>query len=320
MPRPLADTDLVWVTGAGGAIGGAVVDRLLAEGRPVAALGNGLSDWATTPHRAAVPVVDGCVGTEAFEALAARTGLPAAIIHLAGGAQVGPSFADPLRDFQRTVETTVALLQWMHRHASDAALVYASSAAVYGSACTGPIAETLPHAPISPYGFHKAMAEDAIRFWSAQFGLRAAILRPFSVYGPSLRKQLIFELNNRLAVGAQTLSLGGSGEELRDWLWMDDAAAMLIDAAALADAPAPVFNAGTGTGTSLRRICELVIAAHGEPVGLEFSGVVPPGDPVSLVADMRRGEAAGLKAAVGPEEGIARTIAGYRARMQGSAG
>src|SRR4030095_13057401 len=82
--------------------------------------------------------------------------------------------------------------------APAAILIYPSSAAVYGVVKQAPIGESSPIAPVSPYGLHKAMAEELCSTQSKHFGLRCAIVRFFSVYGPGSRKQLLWDLAQKI--------------------------------------------------------------------------------------------------------------------------
>lgn len=298
---------LILVTGARGAIGQHVVATARARGHRVVGLGHGA--WTSD---SALPEIDGWIGggvdADNLAILARKEGTPDAVIHLAGGALVGPSIVHPGEDFRRTVEGTQRLLEWLRLAAPPARLVMASSAAVYGSGHTHPIPESAPFAPASPYGTHKAMAEMIVGSYARQFGQAASVVRLFSVYGPGLRKQLIWDLGSRLARGERALTLGGSGEETRDFLHITDAAEMLVDAIALADAAMPVFNGCTGRAIRISDLVKLVTAAVPKATFV-FSGESRAGDPHALVGDASRARAAGLKAPTSLEIGIAETVA-----------
>jgi UDP-glucose 4-epimerase len=238
---------------------------------------------------------------------------PDAILHLAGGSSVGPSLVDPDLDYQRTVASTQRLLDWMRRGAPDAALVLASSAAVYGDAAAVPIGEQALPSPVSPYGKHKLLMEVAAR----DSGFKAASVRLFSVYGPGLRKQLVWELCDRLGRGARELKLDGTGAETRDWLHIEDAAAMLVDAIPLAQPEAPVFNGCTGTAVSVRDTARAILDGFGVQATLNFSGETRPGDPVHLVGDPAEAAARGLKARVPAIAGLAATARTIRSELDG---
>jgi UDP-glucose 4-epimerase len=233
-----------------------------------------LSDW-----------FNGDVTHANLDGLAVKHGVPECVIHLAGGSAVGPSFAAPAEDFRRSVVGTAELAEWMRLHALLAPVVMASSAAVYGAGHSGQISEQVTCGPYSPYGHHKHMAELALASYAHSFGLKVACVRFFSVYGPGLRKQLLWDACTKLGQNVNELALGGSGNELRDWLHVADAAQLLHKAIGFANANCPIVNGGTGTATPVRAVAEHLLACWGSQAGLTFSGVARSGDPQSLVAD-----------------------------------
>ena len=136
-------------------------------------------------------------------------------------------------------------------------LIVASSAAVYGADHGGPIAEDAGLVPMSPYGQHKLMMEQLCRSYAATFGVRSTVARLFSVYGPHLRKQLLWDICSRLQQDERTLVLGGTGAEVRDWTDVRDVARLL---ACIAELPQPetfrVINGGCGRGTTVAEIAQ----------------------------------------------------------------
>lgn len=278
----------IWVTGARGFIG-RHVSRVFSEaGYNVAGLGHGA--WHETEYRdwGLAEWFNGDVSFSNLDALSASFGPPEVVVHLAGGSAVGTSFRQPIEDFHRSVLATAELAEWLRLQVPQARLVMASSAAVYGAAYGGPITEVMDCTPYSPYGFHKRMAELVLESYARNFGIRVAIVRLFSVYGPGLRKQLLWDVCNRLAAGAERLELGGTGEELRDWLHVEDAASLIQLSAEHAATVPWIVNGGTGVATSVRDVAACLVRAMGGPVSLHFSGRSRSGDPPRLVADTAR--------------------------------
>lgn len=294
---------LVIVTGARGAIGRHVVDQLAKRGDRVLGLGHGAQD----PTIPTLDWINGTIEAANLSALTAKWGRPDAIIHLAGGSSVGPSLVAPAEDFERTTTTGVRLLEWTRTAAPNASLVFASSAAVYGSEHCGPIPEGAARLPCSPYGVHKAMLEMACESWARQFGVKVAIVRLFSVYGPQLRKQLIWEQVNKLLSGESVLRLGGTGSETRDWTHIADAARFLVASIDLADAKAPIFNGCSGVSTTIRETLSLVAEICGYSPDLRFSCQSRAGDPIDLVGDATNAHLAGLISEIPFREGIKQT-------------
>jgi nucleoside-diphosphate-sugar epimerase len=91
-------------------------------------------------------------------------------------------FHDPVQDFPRTVQTTMDVLEFARLYFPTSKIVIPSSAAVYGVVDQLPIVEDAPQQPVSPYGFHKRIAEELARSYASFFGIQTAIIRFFSVY------------------------------------------------------------------------------------------------------------------------------------------
>jgi UDP-glucose 4-epimerase len=304
-----------WVTGAGGFIGCYLIQRLAADGMRVGGIDligppdfvprKGLAGWQT-----------GKICPAALDALATETGAPEVVWHLAGGSSVGASQAEPMADFDATVNGTAQLLDWLRQRAPEARVVLVSSAAVYGNLHSGPIGDDAATAPFSPYGAHKFAMEAMARGWATSFVMPIVIVRLFSVYGPRLRKQLLWDLCQQLAAGKHQVVLGGTGNELRDWTHINDVIRALLAAAPYASPLAPVLNAGSGVAGSVRTVASSVLEAFGrDPDILSFSGHSRPGDPFSLFAAPGRLAADGFAFATPLAEGIADYVNWFRMQM-----
>lgn len=305
---------IVWVTGARGFIGRHVVAAYAAEGHVVAGLGHGAWTEASQRQTGLNLWLNGDITHANLDALAVAVGSPDVVVHLAGGSLVGPSFAQPAEDLRRSVVAAADLAEWVRLRAPDARIVLSSSAAVYGAGHNGLIGERATCQPFSPYGFHKRMAELALESYARSFGLRVAVVRFFSVYGPGLRKQLLWDCCNRLAAAPRQLTLGGQGTELRDWLHVADAARLLQLVAVHADTNYRVINGGTGVGTSIRSVASGLSGAWGmEQLPLEFSGVARAGDPASLIADASSAHSLGWLPQVTLSQGLESYVRWFRA-------
>lgn len=204
-------------------------------------------------------------------------------MHCAGTGDVGFSVAHPQASLARTVTTTADTLELMRARLPRAAMVLISSAAVYGETSSRPIRESERLAPISPYGVHKQMAEELCARYAKSHGLRVSVLRLFSIYGPGLRKQLLWDACNKLASG--TAAFAGTGSEMRDWLHVSDAAALVQTVLQAESHPWRILNGGTGVGTSVAEVLHELSAALGMRRGVTFTGGERSGNPGSLIAD-----------------------------------
>jgi UDP-glucose 4-epimerase len=277
------------VTGANGFLGRHVARLFAREGYTVLGIGHGewLHDewepWGLSGWKRA----DVTLAT-----LKEFAGNPGAIIHCAGGGSVSFSIEDPVADFVRTVETTAHVLEYVRTQAPSCRVVYPSSASVYGTVKTVPIREDCPAAPISQYGTHKLMAEQMVTSYSRQFGTSAAIVRLFSVYGCGLRKQLLWDACCKFANNDSTFM--GTGNEVRDWLHVEDAATLLMAAAEHASPECPTVNGGSGQGVAVRdvllRLGSNLLQTEILP---SFSGAQRTGDPTRYIADTEGSKAWG---------------------------
>lgn len=283
------------VTGAAGFIGSTLATMLVRAGVRVHGIDR---SEAPPPLRPYVSWTSADLSAE----IPASVEIPPEVFHCAGSGVVGASFDDPAGDFTANVATTARLLE---RVASrpETRVVLVSSAAVYGSQAVLPIKEDAPLAPASPYGEHKRQAEELLRQYARKVGLNGVIVRLFSIYGPGLRKQLLWDACSKFWAG--TPVFGGDGTEVRDWLHVRDAVALLDLAAKHATPACPVYNGGTGTGTTVRDVLELLARRLGKAEPPRFSGRARRGDPAALVADIGAARALGWSPVMPLADGLA---------------
>lgn len=275
----------VWITGAKGFIGRYLASEFADRGLAVHGIGHGALVESDRLRVGLQTWLNGEIDAANLNALAKHR-LPSTIFHLAGGSSVGLSIEQPFEDFSRTVLSTARLLEWLRVAAPECRLIVASSAAVYGSDYTGPISEAAQIAPVSPYGCHKLMMEQLCRSYAGAFGICCTVARLFSVYGPHLRKQLLWDICSRLQRDGRMLLLGGTGDEVRDWTDVRDVARLLAKIGELPQQGAfQVINGGSGQGTRVADIANMVVKNWGCETSVRFSGEIRAGDPFSLLAD-----------------------------------
>jgi UDP-glucose 4-epimerase len=309
---------VVWVTGCRGFIGRHVARHLFALNYQVHGIGHGA--WTTTDRTqwGVSDWVNGDITDANLATLAAAGGRPLVIVHMAGGSSVGSAIAQPREDFARTVGATANLLEWMRLHSQESIIVTASSAAVYGAGHSGAIDEGAALGPCSPYGYHKLMMEQLCRAYGATYGLRSIALRFFSVYGPELRKQLLWDVCEKIRAGDKELILGGTGAEIRDWVHVVDAARAVAAFMMMANRLAPTVNVGTGNGVSVADIVGRLTDAWAKEgaqfAHARFGGQSRAGDPFSLVAGTAALAQAGFRFEVPLDQGIEQYTRWYRSQ------
>jgi len=294
----------VLITGAAGFVGRYVAKEFSNQGYDVIGLGWGkfpdYTDWGLSAwHEAEV----------SLEMLCEYANQPDVIVHCAGGASVGNSVQHPRQDFCQTVDATSHVLEYIRLHSPLTKLVYPSSAAVYGNVKESPISELTPYNPVSPYGVHKMMAEQLCQLYASHYELSIAVVRLFSIYGEGLRKQLLWDACNKLSVGET--SFFGSGEEVRDWLHVSDAARLLYLAA---EHPSlyTVVNGGSGKGVKVKDVLHCLCEAMNVEKELVFSSIPKEGDPDVLLADVKLLEAWEFKPSKDWSKGVSEYAQWYK--------
>jgi UDP-glucose 4-epimerase len=206
---------------------------------------------------------------------------PDAIVHL--GAAVGARCdEDPAMTERINVDGTEALAASLAElHGSR--FIFASTAAVYGDASTGGIAESASTSPSSRYGRQKLRAEERLAHVAeTTHGLPAVvILRIFNVFGEGFDASLVERLRRSTAM--QPVELRGMDDFVRDYVHVDDVVdAITLSLSAELGTPATVLNIGSGVGLSTRQLVARLAGAA--PVFYTAT----PGRPSSSVADISR--------------------------------
>jgi UDP-glucose 4-epimerase len=308
----------VWISGANGFVGRYLVRELANAGHTVYGIGHGAMAEFEKQRLGLQTWLNGEIDAANLSLLASQSGLPSTVFHLAGGSSVGLSIVQPLEDFLRTVSSTARLLEWLRVAAPDCRLIVASSAAVYGARHAGPIPENAAPTPMSPYGEHKLMMEQLCRSYGITFGLRSTVVRLFSVYGPHLRKQLLWDICSRLQQGEQTLVLGGTGAETRDWTDVRDVVRLLAVIAKLSQQETcRVINGGSGRSTSVGEIATMLVRNWNHDIAVRYSGAVRAGDPFSLVADNATLRQLPFDWRISVEQGIVDYVKWFKEQVRG---
>lgn len=229
---------------------------------------------------------------------------PDIIIHCAGSADVGKSVRNPEVDYEGNVTLTHHLLFSMHRlNMKKTRLVFLSSAGVYGNPVSLPITEDMELNPLSPYAIHKAMCEELCSFFIKNYGMDIKVARIFSAYGAGLRKQIFWDMHNKI-LNTGKLEMFGTGNESRDYIHVDDVVNSIY-LLATKDSEFNVFNVANGEETTIRSITEYFAKYNSIPFeNIYFNGVVREGDPLNWKADIQRIASLGYEKSVSIEDGI----------------
>jgi UDP-glucose 4-epimerase len=214
-----------------------------------------------------------------------ETTKPDVLVNCSGAASVPLSFENPSRDFRLNALRITEMLEAIRTTAPGVRFVHLSSAAVYGNPKALPVVEDAPVAPVSPYGWHKLFAEQACREYSDLFGVPSISLRIFSCYGPGLRKQLFWDvfLKSRRST---TISLFGTGEEARDFIYVDDLGRAIRTVIDRARFDGRAINVANGGMVTIREAVGTLLGHLGSDFRADFTGRARRGDPDRWVADV----------------------------------
>jgi UDP-glucose 4-epimerase len=219
------------------------------------------------------------------------------VVHVAGYKYAGVSVQRPLHTYQQNVTGTAVLLGAMQEQGVDA-MVFSSSAAVYGTPDVDLVTEDTPKSPESPYGESKLIGEWLLHDQQVATGLRHTSLRYFNVVGsgtPSVydvSPHNLFPLVFDALLEGRPPRINGDdyptpdGTCVRDYIHVADLAAAHVVAAqrlAAGTAIEPVYNLGSGDGVSVGEIMRAVARVTGIDFAPEI-GPRRPGDPARIVA------------------------------------
>ncbi|HAH05648.1 MAG TPA: GDP-fucose synthetase [Elusimicrobia bacterium] len=313
----------VLVTGGAGFTGSHLVEQLLERGRGVkVTVADDLSSGSLENLRA----VKGRVrflkaDLRKPEACAKACRSQQAVLHLAarmGG--VAFNSAHPATMFRENTLLTLHVLE-AARVAKVERFLMTSSACVYPRFCTVPTPETegfkdWPEPTNEGYGWAKRMDEFQAMAYRKEFGLKVAIARPYNTYGPRddfdpKTSHVIPALIRRVLSGENPLRVWGTGKQSRSFLYVDDAARGLLDAAERYAVCDPV-NLGTREEVTIAELVKLIVELGGKSPKLVFDPSKPSGQPRRNCDTRKALRKLGFKAQVSLREGLSKTIAWYR--------
>ncbi len=290
------------VTGGAGYIGAHVV-RAFREVGLAAVVVDDLSSGHREFVTSEVPFVEGSILDTDLLARTMEEHAVEGVVHLAGFKYAGVSVDRPLHTYEQNVTGTVHLLEAMQRTGVES-MVFSSSAATFGTPDTDLVTEETPTLPESPYGETKLIGEWLIRDQARATGLRHTSLRYFNVVGSGSHDLYdtsphnLFPIVFEMLLAGRTPRINGDdyatpdGTCVRDYVHVADLAKAHVEAArhlAAAETLEPVYNLGSGTGSSVREIMDTIRTV----TGIDFTPEIGPrraGDPDRIVAT---GELAG---------------------------
>jgi UDP-glucose 4-epimerase len=245
------------------------------------------------------------------------------IFNLAGQVSHIDSMRDPYTDLEVNCLSQLSLLEACRDSNRDVKVVFAGTRQIYGRPDSLPVNESHLVRPTDVNGINKAAAEYYHLVYNNVFGIRACSLRLTNVYGP---RQLIRHNRQgfigwfiRLAVEGRTIQIYGDGAQLRDFVYVGDAADAFLRAGASAACDGEVFNVGGAQPISHRDLATLLTSGAGSG-RIEYVAWPPEKKAIdigSFYADSSKfSSATGWAPRVGLADGLASTVAFYRAHYE----
>jgi nucleoside-diphosphate-sugar epimerase len=290
------------VTGGAGFIGSNMVDELVRRGHSVVVL-----DDLSAGKEANLVGVRGKIDFQLgsiTDLAAVRTACEGAdyVIHLAARTSVPRSVKDPIESNHVNIDGTLNVLV-AARDAKVRRFVYAASSSAYGETPTLPKVESMPAAPISPYGITKYVGELYAQVFGRVYGLENACVRFFNVFGP--RQDPTSQYSGVLSrfmlavLEGQTPVVYGDGEQSRDFTFIENIVDETLRACEAKDASGKVFNGGTGARITLNQVLQQLEAITGKKIPAKYEP--------ARSGDIRDSQA---------DISLAKTVLGYEPRVQ----
>lgn len=278
--------DRILVTGASGFVGRHLVAALEASGFSVLRHSSADGDIAT----ARLSYADVCH-----------------VYHLAARSFVPDSWERPREFYQTNVIGTVNVLEFCRRTKASVTVI---SSYVYGQPSFLPISEEHPLAAVNPYGHTKILAEETTAWYTEHFGVCAAIIRPFNIYGPGQSGEFLIPTLLQQALSRECSQIRvRDARPRRDYLFVSDLIALLLRL----PGKTGVYNAGSGVSVSVAEVAAVINDVLGTAKPLVSEQDERRAEVMKVVADITKARRElGWEPEVSLADGLRETVAGER--------
>jgi UDP-glucose 4-epimerase len=227
-----------------------------------------------------------------------------ACINATGAANVQMSFAHPSMDYVLNAANVFEILNSIREHNSTCKFINLSSAAVYGNPLELPVKESAALKPLSPYGYHKMYSEAICLEFHKFYNLQTISVRIFSAYGEGLKKQLFWDLYNKVQASNGQIEVYGTGRESRDFIYIKDILFALECILERAVFNGSVINVANGVETYIDDAVQIYLKLLEKEIRVKYSGNLKIGDPLNWKADISILNSLGFRVRYTLEEGL----------------
>ena len=229
-------------------------------------------------------------------------------INSAGNGSVPISIEHPITDFDANCNDVIRILDLLRTKNKNCKYIHISSAAVYGNPKQLPIKEEDLPLPLSPYGWHKHISEIICKEYHHLYNLPVVIIRPFSIFGPGLYKQLFWDLYQQCIKNEKEIVLWGTGAESRDFVYIDDLLIALHQIIEKSPMQANTYNIANGVEITIKEAAAYFIENYDNSINLTFNNHQRIGDPTNWKADITSIKNLGFEPRYNFKKGIIETI------------
>lgn len=311
----------VLITGGLGFIGSALARRLVGLGARVTLVDSLIPEYGGNPfnvHDIRDQVTINVADVRDPHAMAWLVQGRNFLFNLAGQTSHLDSMSDPFTDLNINTAAQLYILEACRRHNRDVKIVFASTRQIYGRPCYLPVDEKHPLQPVDVNGVNKLAGESYHLLYNDVYKIRASVLRLTNTYGPGMRvkdaRQTFLGIWIRRLLEGSTIQVFGTGEQRRDFNFIDDVVDALLAAAANPASEGEIFNLGHHEHVTLRALADLLVEMG--PSG-RYEVVPFPADRQAIdigdyYSDFSKiGRALGWEPRVCLQEGLARTVDYY---------
>ncbi len=309
----------ILVTGGSGAIGSNLVNHLAGLNRPIVVLDNlssGRREHINTSKR--IIFIKGDITKDSDLKKAFSCGV-SFVIHLAAHFANQNSIDHPEDDLSTNVLGTLKLLEYSVRHRIGK-FIYASTSCVYGDRKTALQENTLDFKHDTPYSISKLAGEKYVTLFGNYYGLATCILRYFNVYGPGelpgAYRNVIPNFFHK-AMKGEPLIITGTGQETRDFTYVDDITATTIKALEIERSNGMIFNVASGVETRIIDVARKINRITKNNSGIVFSKRRDWDNILRRRADIKKAKnILGHKVSVSLDEGLEKTYRWLKAHVK----